>query len=92
MGCASAKPASPDGISYVHGGDATPEVGPRTFAGAHTDMVNGVAAGCGAGEWLSCAEDKAVLLTDWHDGKVVQTWRGHERGVNRVLAAPHGSG
>lgn len=90
MGCGGSRQAADTAISYVHGGDST--VGPRTFIGAHSDMINGVAAGCAVGEWISCAEDKTVALTDWHSGRVVQTWRGHERGVNRVLAAPHADG
>jgi WD40 repeat protein len=64
----------------------------RTFAGAHDDMANSVACGCGPGEWLSCAEDKTVALTDWISGRVVSTWRGHSRGVNRVIPAPHVDG
>ena len=61
----------------------------RTFAGAHDDMVNGVGAGTASGEWLSCAEDKLVAITDWSSGRVTQQWRGHERGVARVVPAPH---
>jgi len=33
-----------------------------------------------------------VALSDWCAGRVLCTWRGHERGVNRVLAAPHVNG
>ncbi len=53
-------------------------------------MANGVASSGAAGEWLSCSEDKTVALVDWAAGRVVETWRGHEKGVHRVTAAPSG--
>lgn len=86
MGCGGSKPessASESNVTFT----LQAEAAPRRFTGAHDDMANSVAA-CGPGEWLSCAEDKIVALTDWRGGRVLQTWRGHERGVNRVLALP----
>ena len=61
--------------------------GPREFAGVHDEPVNFVVAGR-AGEWISCSEDGTIALTDWASGRVVQRWRGHKKGVNRVLSAP----
>ena len=93
MGCSGSKP---DGSATYSAGAVTLNVpsnsGPREFIGAHDDMANCVSAGCEAGEWLSGAEDKLIALSDWRAGRVVHTWRGHERGVNRVLAAPHVDG
>ena len=93
MGCSGSKP---DGSATYSAGAVTLNVpsnsGPREFIGAHDDMANCVSAGCEAGEWLSGAEDKLIALSDWRAGRVVHTWRGHERGVNRVVAAPHVGG
>lgn len=89
MGCASSKAASAVSLTREAGAAE-----PRCFAGAHDgdEVVNAVAAGCAAGEWLTCAEDRVVALTDWRTGRVVRRWRGHEKGVNRVLAAPRTGG
>ena len=91
MGCASGKPAAD--VAYTVSANAA-NVPPKrtlTFAGGHSEMANNVGASSAAGEWLSCGEDKSVTLVDWTAGKVVQTWRGHEKGVHRVVALPsHG--
>ena len=92
MGCAAGKPNHGLGASGVslhwQGADAPGSQKPTCFVGAHDDMANGVCAGFEPGEWLSCAEDKTVALTDWQAGQVVQQWRAHERGVNRVSSVP----
>ena len=37
--------------------------------------------------WLSCGET-AVALTNWRAGRVEAVWRGHKKGVHRVVAIP----
>lgn len=95
MGCASSAPerdASARDISLVRDDALDSAPATRTFVGAHDDMCNGVAAGLAAGEWLSAGEDKTIAVTDWHAGKVVHTWRGHEKAVSRVLPVPQVNG
>ena len=73
-------------LSFSEGGGST--LHDSSGAGNNFEMANGVAASGSSGEWLSCSEDKSVGVVDWRGGRVVQVWRGHERGVNRVVAAP----
>lgn len=82
MGGCAAKPQSTAVSLSKH--EESPQ--PRVFAGAHADRANAIAAG-GTGEWLTCAEDKKIALVDWHGGRVVQCWEGHDRGVNCVAAS-----
>eukprot|EP00966_Prymnesium_polylepis_P096357 2232905-Prymnesium_polylepis.2 len=90
MGLCSSKPVSLTDVTLTQEGAASQASGPRSFGGAHAgdEPVNGVAHGLERGQWLSCGEDSAVALTDWQQGSVLQTWRGHKKGVNRVLPAP----
>ena len=84
MGCAGSK-AEPES-RYAAKAAARPAS--REFGGPHSEMASAVAAGRVPGEVLSCGEDRSVALTDWMDGKVLQRWQGHEKGVNCVLHAP----
>ena len=84
MGCAGSK-AEPES-RYTASAAARPAS--REFGGPHSEMASAVAAGRVPGEVLSCGEDRSVALTDWMDGKVLQRWEGHEKGVNCVLHAP----
>ena len=84
MGCAGSK-AEPES-RYAAKAAARPAS--REFCGPHSEMASAVAAGRVPGEVLSCGEDRSVALTDWMDGKVLQRWQGHEKGVNCVLHAP----
>ena len=89
MGCAGSRATSASGISLTRSPFGSETGGTTSFAGPHDELVNGVATACGPGECLSCGEDRAVALVNWGKASVVQRWRGHERGVNRVIAAPH---
>ena len=80
MGCAGSK-AEPES-RYTASAAARPAS--REFGGPHSEMASAVAAGRVPGEVLSCGEDRSVALTDWMDGKVLQRWEGHEKGVNCV--------
>ena len=84
MGCAGSK-ADPE-ARYTASAAARPTS--REFAGPHSEMASAVAAGRVPGEVLSGGEDRSVALTDWVDGKVLERWQGHEKGVNCVLHAP----
>lgn len=89
MGCGGSKGADASGVG-VSLTREEPNASHKLFPGAHSDDIcNGVAASSTPGQWLSCAEDKLVALTDWRAGTVLHRWRGHERGVNRVVAVPH---
>ena len=85
MGCSSSTPASAADVSLVRS-KAGEAAAPRVFAGPHDDIANGVAAGSAPGHCLSCAEDKSIALTDFSSGRVLERWRGHERGVSGVIA------
>ncbi len=84
MGCAGSKPGA-EYAAAAGGGAARP--GPRgLLASVHSEPVNGVCAGS-RGEWLTASEDGSVARTDWASGRgVVERWRGHTKGVNRVIA------
>ena len=60
----------------------------KHFVGAHDDIINGVAGGESRAEFLTCAEDRTVALTSCNEGAVIERWRGHEKGISRVLSAP----
>ena len=91
MGCAGSKPTSASGapeLTYGAGGGASSSASKSSFAGPHSELASAVAAGRVPGEILSGGEDRTVALTDWVGRKIVQQWRGHEKGVNCVLPAP----
>ena len=88
MGGCAAKPAR-DGVAFTRGEALGAAADSRRWVdSAHTDIVNGVARSGTAGEWLTCSEDKTIARTDWATGAVVEVWRGHTRGVNRVVGVP----
>lgn len=95
MGCSGSRPStdlSAYGVAVgVNGSGAS---APRAqFANGHAnDFCNGITAGNAPGQWISCGEDKKVIVADWHAQRVVTTWCGHDKGVNRVIAAPHVGG
>ena len=90
MGCVPSKPNARD-VAYTMTRPVAPKARAPTFPAAHTEMANGVASSGAAGEWLSCSEDKTVALVDWTAGRVVHSWRGHQKGVHRVVACPNGN-
>ena len=90
MGCAPSTPNARD-VAYTMTRPVAPKARAPTFPAAHTEMANGVASSGAAGEWLSCSEDKTVALVDWTAGRVVHSWRGHQKGVHRVVASPNGN-
>lgn len=91
MGCAGSKPDSSLEISGATNHVSLASSGvrnDRSFPGPHIELASTVAAGRVPGEILSGGEDRCVALTDWVGRKIVQQWRGHEKGVNCVLPAP----
>ena len=87
MGACSAKPLALTDVTLTQDGASR---SPLRFGTDHTfdEPINGVVSGLRGGQWLSCGEDGLVSLADYSQGSVVQSWRGHKKGVNRVLPAP----
>lgn len=96
MGKCSSKEALGDAATSQNCKSATNPVSssPVHFSNGHTydEPINDVVHGLLPGQWLSCGEDGVVAMVDWRQRKLMQSWRGHRKGVNCVLSAPRLSG
>jgi len=61
---------------------------PTSFAGPHSDIVNCVASSDMTGEWISGADDGTLSCVSWSSCRVLESWVGHSKSINRVIAAP----
>ncbi|KAJ1621040.1 WD40-repeat-containing domain protein [Pavlovales sp. CCMP2436] len=89
MGCTLSRAAGPT-IAHdrqcAYGAGGVGEAAVPMLDAVHTDIVNCLAPGPAPSQWLSCAQDRAVVLYCASTHKVLERWEGHARGVNRVAA------